>query len=38
MPVTGGFSPLAPAALGVVLLSIGLVGMAMLRRVSRAPR
>jgi glycerophosphoryl diester phosphodiesterase len=38
MPDTGGFSPLAPAALGVVLLSIGLVAMAMLRRVfSRAP-
>jgi glycerophosphoryl diester phosphodiesterase len=38
MPDTGGFSPLLPAALGVVLLSIGLVAMAMLRRVSRAPR
>jgi hypothetical protein len=38
MPDTGGFSPLAPASLGVVLLSIGLVAMAMLRRVSRAPR
>ena len=38
MPETGGISPLAPAAVGMVLLSIGLGAMAMLRRVSWAPR